>query len=185
MPTDPNNSTGQIRASIRDIALGMRQQIIATTGLDDSAVYILRRREPPRLVAEFAVGLWVRGERNYGQALVGGGRVNAMMLRTITVLVWSRNLLDEADRDSRKLMDYNLGQIQLEDQVVDALEVYTQLNAAKQARTAFPMSIGGISDPKTDPKNANFTVSEVDVTVPYTRALNQNIPNQGTVYPSV
>src|SRR5580698_1891821 len=136
------NSTGQIRANLREILSILQQQIIAATGLDPNAVWITRRKDHLVAVAEQSVALWVRGESPYGRAAEGGGRVDDIRVRTVTLLCRTRTLQDEADRDTSRITDFSLGAIQLEDQVCDAVQLIIVTNAQLQAIVAFPPSCG-------------------------------------------
>jgi hypothetical protein len=165
--------SAQIYGDISAIALALRKQIINTTGLDAAAVYIVRQKSGPQLVREKVVKIWVRDERQDGEALEAAGRTNDMRMRRLTVLCYTRNLLDEAARDTDRLTDWSLGQLKFEDAVYNSCQLFQPTDNQLNLITDQPIRTGTISDPLADGKNGEFTVSGIELEVRYNRVLNQ------------
>jgi hypothetical protein len=168
-------SSGQLRASIRYVLTSLQQMISTGTGLDPNAVFIVRRRDHFVNVAEQSVAIWVRGETPDGPAVEGGGRVNDMRTRLASILVRSRTMMDENDRDTNRLTDYSLGHLQLEDQVYNAVQVLQETDQQSNWIISYPQRFAAFSEPTADPKNTAFSISTMDIKINYVRDLTQTL----------
>jgi hypothetical protein len=166
-------TTLQVYGSIRDIALSLQNQIATFCELDKNAVFITRSNDVPHFVRDAVVVIWVRGETPDGHNPPPGGRTNCMRMRRLTLLIYSRVLLDTSDRDTDRLTDWALGQMGFEDQVFDAVELFFPQDNAQNLISDAPMYCGAMSEPMIDGKNPEYTRTELEILVPYNRILTQ------------
>lgn len=164
----------QIRSTFREILLLLREQIITVTSLDPSRVILTAREDVPHVSAEQDILLVPLDEVPDRENIAAAGRVCNYRTRKVKVVLRSRLVLDQVGQDFVHLTDASLGHLALEDAVCDALEIFTPEDADRNALTACPVRLEGLSRPQPERAAPEWITSSWDLSVEYLRALDQN-----------
>jgi hypothetical protein len=164
-----------IRTSIRTIALAIQTQIMAITGFKSDRVGIVGDGVIPHFTATQDVLIRLMDENGDDDALHGAGRVDDRRDRHMTIVCRVRSQQDQAGSDLLRLTRLTTGLVTLEDQVMDALQIFQPQDNVSNVITPEPMRIiNGPHAPRHDPDDINWISSEIDLTVKYIRNLDQS-----------
>lgn len=172
--------SSQIRSNFGDILTRIKAQIVAELDYPDNRVIISIRREVPHFNADSDIIIRPLGFRAISQITDQTGRFATAVTRRLEVRARTRLALDEASRDEIWLTDESRGHLQLEDQIVDALQSFIPVTStlAPDAMTLEPLFLIDGSDPDQQSDRgrgqpANWGESRLTFEVSYIMALTQ------------
>jgi hypothetical protein len=148
---------------------------MAVTGFPEERVVLLARADVPyHAQADQYVRIWPRSQTTQGPIVQGAGRLDARVVRRVSVCLWTRLALDEADRDNSWLLHATLGHLDAEHKLFDALLGFHPEDADGNWLCYEDCRVVAAAEPSKDRAEPEWGKSEVDVEVPYVLDLNQS-----------
>ncbi len=116
-------------ARFSDIVLALRDTIQKIVQ-DDAAVVVTARRELPALVGDKDILLRIRSIRENEGVSAAAGRYSMQIRRPIDIIIRARQNSDISQQDLQWLTDESNGILDIEAQLLDALEMWQPLAGA-------------------------------------------------------
>lgn len=164
----------QLRSSFVTLAAALKAQLVARGVLNAECIHITARDSVPHFLAPQDILLRSGGETPHPDVIVAAGRIDNRRTRRVLVIMRSRMQLDQADEDVTRLLHATNGHHALEDAVADALEIFLPEDTDTNVIAAQPVRLTALSEPRPDPYDKDWVVSQWTLEIEYERALNQN-----------
>ncbi len=164
----------QIRSNISAILLLIRDRIVSWPVVPLERILVTAEDDPPFFNGEQVVVIQVLGEQAVSPNNVAAGRINNERKRTLRIHARTRQVVDPADQDAVHLTDVQVGHLEFEDTITDALETFQPTDNNGNQLVAWPLWLGSWSDPKRHKDQPEWMVSRAECVVAYNRALNLN-----------
>lgn len=168
---------GVIRTNLRTLIPLLKQRIIINAALDSTQVLVLGRRSaPPPLRGDRDILIRWSAPYPIPEQGTGHGRVWYATRRMVSVTVRVRLAVDISDENETWLSDETIGWSKLEDQIVDALDMYMPENSNGDLLVHQPIIlIPSSPDPDHDAEDQTRGESTLIFSLVYSPDLDQSI----------
>ena len=162
-------------ATIREIALALRDALASAKLVEASRVYVIARgRKLHNLVGNRDIVIRPRGFTTDIQA----GRSNTLVTRNFDIMLRTRTALDTTNNDINLLLKEGVGQMEFEDAVFDAIQMWlgnSEEGSELLVGEGEPLRITGGSDPEKDEGTGDgkWGMSTLTAQITYRQSLDQ------------